>query len=528
MPSSANESRRTNATIREADSHSDRALLKAAARLALACTTEQRATAVSAVIDELLIADELGLAYQLARCVETQEESTPAVSSQLIRTLLFARVVRNSDGPLGNQLRDDLKAQSSSGGGVNRSNSTHELFLRAATLIPALVLDDSPTVELLRSFPLIERQPQLSNLCIRVALACRRLAGKTHSVVTAAIPASQWQQAWESLKIEIRSWMRHELDERFDYQPAKPIFLQNHWTVTPTAITRQPQVADRWAFWQLGVTRLSQKIARLLNDEPLRQRNAVAQLLQSIREESTLVTASVGIDSPDRFEGFRQLQQSAIVLVERWLRLMDRHPETNRYLPQDAIDLRAEILKRSELVNRECQDVCLHLTDRRAIAGVECCRHAVRALRDRIADTATVSDQEPQRDHLLSADLLRVPHLVLDQRWTPLATPESLQRKLLETIANGLPNWQTALATHRKLGNRKAVERIEQLMNGKSNAECETQSPPNDSGKRVEATAKVNSMRPRLPDQPESHLVQIGDVSDEPAWIWDFESPQFV
>ncbi len=496
--------------------------VKRAARWALSCPRDEKLVAKSTVIEELLIANHLGLAYQLARCMETRGERHAVISARLIRAILFSRVVQNADGEIGVGLQEDLKSLASdwretSG---NDSSLAFQLFLRSASLTPALVLTDSSVGELLRSFPLIERQPQLSNLCIKVALASRRLAGKAKSVFATSMSATQWHRAWTGLRTEIREWIHQKVEKRFRYQTARLIFLQSHWTVTPTTVTRHPEVADRWAFWQAGLTKLHSELSSLLTDQPLQRRNQVMRLLQSLREESAFSRSSAGEESSRRFAEFRQLQQSAIVLIERWIRLVDRHPDLDRYLSQDAVDLRLEVQKRTTLIDRECHEFGSQLTDRLVLAGVECCRQSVLSLQERVIDSSLQNDREPSPSRLLAIDLLRIPQLVLDQHWLPLATAERLEKKLLETLATGLPDWQTALAYHRELGNQKAARRIEVLLSSANQADMRTF----EESTEIMEVSEFISAPHQVREESTSQAAHSAEPTDESAWIWDFEN----
>ncbi|WP_166821891.1 hypothetical protein [Thalassoroseus pseudoceratinae] len=501
----------------------DRSLLRAA-QVALNCHSDEKPFALAAVIEELVIANELGLAYQLCRCVETQGVPIPGVSSRLIRPLIFGRIVQNADGPLGAQLREDLQYLAKQWDSERRGglDSPEELFLRAATLTPALILGDSEVTQLLRSFPMNESLPQLSNLCIRVSTACRRLGGKSKSAFATSLSQTQWDDAWNQLQTEISEWIEHELDDRFTYRTAKPIFLQNHWTVTPSTVTRRPEIADEWAFWQHGLTWLTNQLKPLLNGEPLRRRNQVARLLQTLRENSSVTRATADGNRKQRFQEFQRLQQAAIVLAERWIQLVDSHPATNQFLPQEASDLQKDIKRRFLFVDQECQDFIACQSNRRLVAAVRCCQRSVLALWSRVVNSSQQSKQEPRQELLLAADLLRIPHIVLDDHWTPLATPERLERKLLETVTNGLPDWGSALVMHRTLGNPKAARRIESILNaGSDNTNCSDHELTSSVTMQNEAA----DVRP-IPQEAEPIATQHGLASEDSAWIWDFEESE--
>lgn len=421
----------------------------------------------------LIQQDRLPLAAQLAACLEARPSASAAlVPSALLRTLALGRELCYAKGELARELDAELRSLRPAElipGGVAAGTGLGFL-IRAACLQPALFGASSSAAALLRSIRIEPGLSQLYNYCTRVAAFGERLQGQAADLFQAPAEQLEWVRERQQLRQEVQQWLAESLQRAAAYARTSPLFVRAHWTLQTRTAQRSPDAVHRWAKWQ-EVLLLAHRLLRPVRDDQDGERNFVKQEASRISAQLRLEPlddtlarpgGSRGIAVP--LEEMRTLLLEAVDLANRWLRLCAAAPTRNPALaPEAAEELRVELLDRTDAVLAELDAAAQADASPATAAGVQSCRRAVERVRDLCSGQAKLGLHEPEPRTVLRAELLRIPHLELNEHWQPQNPPAEIERLVLEHLSAGVEDWRAAFHLQCSVGDHVATERLLEL-----------------------------------------------------------------
>lgn len=426
-------------------------------------------------IIRLMTEDRLPLALQLVRCVEQRKESLDGIPpSWLLQGLILGRHLNYSKGEIARQLEEEFQNFQSEllTEGSDERRQAMSFLLRAAALPAALLAGSASAMAILRSFKITPGCSQLYNYCSRIAIYGDRLSGR---LVEMFHPAGTISGASEldELSQTAKDWLQQAAKNAVTYKRNSPLFLHAHWTLTAGTAIQHSEEAFIWCKWQEALSlayRLLQPICDRADGERNWVRQEIARLTSQVRVDqglrgsrggSQLASQTSGIVLPS--EMMHTVMLEAVAIANRWLRLCQQTAAGGSPLPLEALDLRDEIMQRSESVLAE-------LTQQRQLAlspfvqaAIACCQRTIRQIHAMFESRLTLPLEEPDPRHLLSAELLRIPGIELNDHWQPETDLDVVERELIASLEHKELTWRQSYDHHVQLGNHEATGRLLEL-----------------------------------------------------------------
>lgn len=446
----------------------------AAVRNEIAAPTTRFGVSTSDCITRLLSEGRLVLALHLVRCQEQRFDQSIAIPSWLLRAVILGRHLSYSKGEIARQLEDELKTfrtEMLTEGSEERRLTL--AFLARAAAIPAALLAGSPAASgLLRSFKIAPGFSQLYNYCSRVAIYGDRLAGNLVEMFRPAGSISGASEL-EQLSQSAHSWLQEISRKAVAYNRSSPLFLHAHWTLTAGTAVRYADEATIWCKWQEALT-LAHRLLKPVCDGAVGERNWVRQEISRLSQ--------VRVEPLD--SAFRQSQQSgmgpraivfpseemhavileAIAIANRWLRLCHQTAlGGGSPVPLEALELREEILKRSDGVLAELSEHRQSAESPLVKAAIGCCQQGIRQIHAMFESRLSLPLVEPDPRHALNGDLLRIPGIELNEQWLPESEPAVVERELIASLDKPELTWKQSFDYHASIGNHAATGQLLEL-----------------------------------------------------------------
>lgn len=422
----------------------------------------------------LMSEDRLPLALHLTRCLEQRPERPDYIfPSWLMRALILGRHLSYSKGEIARQLDEELRefrAESLAEGDQERQLAM--AFLCRAAAVPAALLAGSvPAVAILRSFKIAPGFSQLYNYCSRIALYGDRLAGslmemfRPEGTITGASELDDLSQS-------TIAWLQETARKAVSYSRNSPLFLHAHWTLTAGTAVRYSEATVMWCKWQETLL-LAQKLLKPVCEQIEGERNWV-------RQEITRLTTQVRVESVEELirpgtpgisargivlasEEMHSVILEAVAIANRWLRLCHQTSSGASPIPVEALELRDEILKRSDGVVTELSQHRQTTKSPLVHAAIGCCQTAIRQIQAMFESRVALPLVESDPRHVLNADLLRIPGIELDDQWLPETDVSIVERELLSALETSEMNWAQSFDYHSRAGNHEATGRLLEL-----------------------------------------------------------------
>ncbi|MBS0202368.1 MAG: hypothetical protein JSS49_05665 [Planctomycetes bacterium] len=429
----------------------------------------------------------LPLAYHLARCLEQQSDSVETIPpSWVLRALILARHLSYSKGEIARQLDDELREyrpEKLPNDGQDRQLAM-SFLVRAAALPGALLAGSAPAISILRSFKISPGYSQLYNYCSRIALYGDRLSG---SLVEMFRPTGTIAGAseLEELSQSARQWLQEASHKAVTYSRSSPLFLHAHWTLTAGTAVRHADATTLWCKWQEALTlahRLLKPVCEQAEGERNWVRQEIARLTSQIRIEpldqaqrTSPPASTTGRAIVLPLEEMHSVILEAVAVANRWLRLCHQTSSgSGSPLPLEALELRDEIIKRSEGVLNELAQHRQAATSALVKASIACCQDVVRQIHAMFESRIPLPLVEPDPRHVLNADLLRIPGIVLDDQWSPVTDASIVQQELVASLKQTEMSWRQSYDFHAQAGNHESTGRLLDLEVWSSPAERES------------------------------------------------------
>ena len=427
-------------------------------------------------IIRLMTEDRLPLAFHLTRSLEQQAETSDVMPpSWLLRSLILGRHLSYSKGDIARQLDDELREFRPEM--LIDENQDRQLamsfLLRAAALPGALLAGSAPAITILRAFKIAPGFSQLYNYCSRIALYGDRLAG---SLVEMFRPTGTIAGASEldELSQSARQWLQEASRKAVTYTRTSPLFLHAHWTLMAGTAVRHADATTLWCKWQETLAlahRLLNPVCEQVEGERNWVRQEIARLTSQIRVEpldqafrlnQPSTQAGRGIVLP--LEEMQAVILEAVAIANRWLRLCHQTSSgSGSPIPLEALELRDEIVKRSDGVLMELTQHRQTAASATVKASIACCQNVIRQIHAMFESRIPLPLVEPDPRHVLNADLLKIPGISLDDQWSPVTEASTVERELVSSLERTEMDWRQSYDVHAQAGNHEATGRLLEL-----------------------------------------------------------------
>lgn len=444
----------------------------AAAQLAreIAAENPQTAVRLNALVRQLVRDDRLALAAHLAQCSERLPSGRNMLPpAGLLRALALGKSLSYSRGELARAVELEFKRLAATPflpSVKDDDRLATEFLLRAAALLPALLGASPSASTVLRSFAIEPGLSHLYNYCHRVAQFGERLQSQAVELFQAPAEQTQWLAERKQLQSEVRVWLDQFVKRGVQYQRSSPLFLHAHWTVMASPAQRSPQTVTQWAKWQevlLCGHRLLKPIAEgsSQRNDLRRELSRAAALLQTENSESLVPRSANGREAVPLSAAMQSVLLEAVDLANRWLRLESATPARGLQLaPQQAEELRTELLERAGGVLAELDVVARSRSNTFVQTGVACCRRVVESIRQLCAGEVPLALHEPDARQVLNGEFLKIPHVELDENWQPMGEATEQEQAILAHVCTGWTDWNSAFALQCQQEDHLATSRL--------------------------------------------------------------------
>lgn len=424
---------------------------------------------------QLIAEGRLPLALQLARCLELRSTSQSPVPPWLLKALILGRHLSYSKGEMARQLDEELREfrAESLADGSEEQRLAMSFLLRGAALPAALLAGSAPALAILRSFKIAPGFSQLYNYCSRIAMYGDRLSG---SLVEMFRPSGTIADAAELEEISqsTRAWLQEAARKAVSYSRTSPLFLHAHWTLTAGTAIRHIEAPVLWCKWQETLS-LAQNLLKPVCDLADGERNWVRQEIarlstqvrvepveQILKAQTQTTTGSRGIALPA--EEMHAVLVEAVAIANRWLRLSQQASAAHASpIPLEALELRDEIIKRSEGVLGELSQHRQSSESPLVKASIACCQAAIRQIQALFESRIHLPLVEPDPRRVLHLDLLKIPGIDLNDQWHLESDPTVIERELIASLSQPEPTWRQCYDVHARAGNHEATGRLLEL-----------------------------------------------------------------
>jgi hypothetical protein len=413
---------------------------------------------LNALVWRLITDNRLGLAYHIAQTVEKRySKEQCAVPAMMLKALALSQLVHSSLGEVIVELQSDIpKITSFFQQKTAQSDQTsYNLLGFALVLRPALLAPVTTGAnELLSQLALSEAFQALYDLRHAILEYTRLGLALTPDILKGVGEQARWSESLESLQSEAEEWLNNSREAHFRYDRTTRVWRR--WLNEEgdlgkmlTAVIqhdrdKQPQVEQI-----IDAFSSADKVHQLLHrtDREIRGRRADVR----------------AIDNAARTAVYRHVQ-NALQFAQDWLDLLQNEPQqVNRFIHEQANNCRTKIISYLHQSQTQLQAFLQQHSPRLELAASVAT--ANRALEDLQAlfDPQQTEKTAISWQHVLHAELLRIPRLTLDETWQ---RPAHLShREFLASLLNLLQteqsiDWDKAFDEQCEAGNHLATQRI--------------------------------------------------------------------
>lgn len=388
------------------------------------------------LIWRLISENRFGLAMQIARALQAlYPDLKPTLPVWLIRVAGLGAYVRHDAGEISHWIRNDL-ANYDLDQVLNRKDDWEtavHLLIAGATLQPALLASTTGAAAVLRSLRKHEGLSRFYDYCQEIASCGEKLQGLDVNGLMQLKSHASWQAGEEQLYQDTQAWFEQANTMTMTFAPATKVWRKwldpgqyIHSLLTPILekdarkIPAARAVAERLA-----------SNADIKREVDFTDRNVLKR-----RGENITASALAQI---------RRHTREAIGFFEQW----DRHHQLNiardrGYLQEQAEHLRQIVQSNHPLVLAELQ-TRLPNAPLPVQSAITVCFDGLERINRLFLATPASFELTVESKYLLNAELLKAPHIKLDEQWEleVLDWGKTLPR-LLTYVSQEQPNWATA------------------------------------------------------------------------------------
>ena len=404
----------------------------------------------------LLYEDKLALAFHTARYMETSyPDLQPVLPPWLVHALALGRQICHATGTMAHLLKNDF-VQFHEGVFVPRHhewNHAVRFLLAAAALRPALLAPNTDAARLLHTLRMKEGLNTLWEYCEAIADYGKQQMPLDPNALKQAKDQAAWQTEMASLCQQVNTWCTQAPSMTMVYPPATNVW--RHWQETGGLIhalllpVRQNDPSR--------VDAVKQQIELFSNDA------AIKKYINDTDRKVLKRRPGDDISAKARGQLYARVRE-AVELARHWVRLSETslaHSQRKTYGQQQAEQISQKVLRLQEAVVEELAYFVQQHPSPGMMGSVTACRRVVEDIGRLFDPHATFLYAEPLVPHVLQADFLRIPGLMLNDEWEP-ATYESaaILDMILQLIATDPCSWPQALEAQSEKRNHEATARI--------------------------------------------------------------------
>jgi hypothetical protein len=426
---------------------------------------EESHNALLYLIYQLIYDNKIGLAFNLARCIEIEFTNIELqLPSWVIRAIILGSHVRYEvgNGEIAHILMDDFaKFSEKIFTGDSEWNQAISLLLAASSLRPGLLAPNTEASQILFSLRLGEGLNKLYEYCQIIA----RYGSQRIALNTKAIKRVKSQEEWNK---EITS-LNQEID-RWCLQ-ASGIPLK---TMQARKIWKKWLEPDGFIYELLSQIR-EKDTAVILTTTSL---NDVQQIKQKIQQEYTTDAIKRKIDltkesldankkreiDKDEIPKLCRYVNQVIDFCRRWIELQELRLEQSSDFTQRQAKLAEQIKQElSNLHGVVLQEINAFESRSASVfmrTGISICRDAVADVCNLFAPDTPLAMVEANLKYLIYADLLRIPAVDFNINWEPEIKDNSVVKGILSLVAQNNFDWQQNFRVQSECRNHEVTERI--------------------------------------------------------------------
>jgi predicted nucleic acid-binding Zn-ribbon protein len=414
---------------------------------------------LNALVWRLITDNRLGLAYHIAQMVEKlYSKEQCAVPAIMLKTLALSQLVHSSSIEVNDELQSDIPQITSffqQKTTAQSDQTSYNLLGFALVLRPALIAPVATGAnELLSQLSLSEAFQPLSDLCQAILEYTGLGLALTPDILKGVGEQARWSESLQSLQSKAEDWLNTSRKARFKYVPTTNVW--KHWlkeseplaqmltAVIQDERDKQPQVEQT-----INAFSSTNKVHQLLHQTDQELRGRRANLKPIYNNAATTVYNHV---------------QNALQFAQEWLNLLQTEPQqVNNFIHEQATQCRTKIITYLQQSQTQLQAFLQQHSPRLELAAsVAAANRALQELQA-LFDPQQTENTTISWQHILHAELLRLPRLTLDETWQRPA--QLSHREFLASLINLLQteqsvDWDKAFEEQCEVCNHLATQRL--------------------------------------------------------------------
>lgn len=435
------------------------------AKSILNSSIEQNQNAIQYLIWQLIYENKLGLAFNLARCLEIEFHKIKLrLPSWIIKALILGSNVRYEvgSGEIANILMDDFaKFSEHLFNGDSEWNQEISLLLAASSLRPALLAPNTDASQILFSLRLGEGLNQLYEYCQIIArYGSQRIALNTKAIKTVK-SQEEWSKEIAVLNQEVDRWCLQASGIPLKTMQARKIWKK--W------LDPEGFIDELLSHIREKDTAVILKTTNLKAVHEIKQKIQQDYTIDAIKRRIDLTKYSLDankkreIDKDDIPKIYRYVHQ-VIDFCRRWIDLQELRLEQSSDFTLREAKLAEQIKQElSDLHNIVIQEISVFESRNSSLlmrAGISICRNTVADICNLFAPDTPLAMVEKEPKYLISADLLRIPAVTLNFNWEPETNESSVVKSILNLVAQNNFDWQQNFQVQSEYRDHEATQRI--------------------------------------------------------------------
>lgn len=423
------------------------------AQFAISADGDERATVVRDLVWRLIPDERYGLAFQLNRALWfVCPDATPSFPEWLIAIAAFSTYVQYDAGEMAHSYRSQLESYIPEffANGKTDWHKGMNLLLAGATLQPALFAPTTGAAAILRDLPSQSGLEKFYQYCQEIADYGEQLQGLDLFAFQEVKDHAAWETKREKLRRDTQAWYEQAKAKTVVYAPATKIWRkwlepgQHIHTLLEPIVANNPDL--------LPAAR--NEMERLLYDADIRRELNYTDRKVLHRKGPDITAAALA-----------QIQRhthEAIDFLEQWIALRKDPPAQSKgFLQEQAERLRSAILAKQQSVTSELASFHDHSLSLPVTAGARECLRAVKRIELLFSANEPSPPASTEIKFLFGGELLKVAGLSLNDQLEPdNYSKVDVLGLLLDYLAAGQPDWQTAFDRRVKTRDHEATARI--------------------------------------------------------------------
>ena len=410
---------------------------------------------------QLISEERPGLAFHLARAMEAQfPEQRPQLPLWIVHALALSRHVRYESGEIARLLAEDFSFYNrdvfTAGENAPAKEWNHAIrfMIVAAALRTALLAPGTMASNVLEDLRLKARQESLFSY-VKAIVA---FAGQFQALDLLALrdlkSSADWQKEMIALQRKVSDWMA--IARKRDMNNGQARNVWNNWVGANGVIggLLQPILQNKPPDNQRVLQQLEKRAIELSNDDEIEL--LINQTNRQIRKKGADKIVGIAL------ELICTHTREASGFVLDWIALQKSRSELFVGASQSqAAQLRSDLMALQPEVLKELDQFKTDRPSRIVSSAISACRRSVNDLSRLFDSKNELPREEPSPKELLSADLMRIPAIPLNEQWEPKdVAPDTIIAGIVRLLAESDFDWRRAFDARLKHGDHESTQRI--------------------------------------------------------------------